>query len=181
MRLRKSSREWRCSNWQRISVQGLNSWSFASAGPRLGNAHPFLPSVVLVREPHWGRPSGEALQSAELVADKKTRADALNVTSRTLYNQRSRNPVTPRCRPISCSSRPPVARTHPDNLVMSACPRARKWPRCRRGQFLPDTQIYWSAEGAAFSFRYQDNSGLGESFRNCVRAEGLGGAWFWMR
>ncbi len=44
-------------------------------------------------------------------------------------------------------------------------PRARKWPRCRRGQFLPDTQIYWSAEGAAFSFRYQDNSGLGESFR----------------
>jgi hypothetical protein len=23
-------------------------------------------------------------------------------------------------------------------------PRAKKWPRCRRGQFLPDTQIYWS-------------------------------------
>jgi hypothetical protein len=44
-------------------------------------------------------------------------------------------------------------------------PRARKWPRCRRGQFLPDTQIYWSAEGAAFSFRYQNNSVLGESFR----------------
>src|SRR5262245_30025917 len=48
-----------------------------------------------------------------------------------------------------------------------------------QGQFLPDTQIYWSAEGAAFSFRYQNNSGL--SFRplsspasvNCVRAEGL--------
>src|SRR5258707_14646792 len=38
-------------------------------------------------------------------------------------------------------------------------PRARKWPRCRRGQFLPDTQIYW-AEGAAFSFRYQNNSVL---------------------
>src|SRR6266699_1312189 len=59
-------------------------------------------------------------------------------------------------------------------------PRARKWPRCRRGQFLPDSQIYWSAEGAASSFRYQDNSGLGESFRpllsaasvNCVQAEG---------
>jgi len=41
-----------------------------------------------------------------------------------------------------------------------ACPpRARKWPRCRRGQFLPDTQIYWSAEGAAFSFRYQNQFG----------------------
>jgi len=38
-------------------------------------------------------------------------------------------------------------------------PRARKWPRCRRGQFLPDTQIYWSAEGAAFSFRYQNQFG----------------------
>jgi hypothetical protein len=44
-------------------------------------------------------------------------------------------------------------------------PRARKWPRCRRGQFLPELKFIGVRKEPLFSFRYQDNSGLGESFR----------------
>jgi hypothetical protein len=72
-----------------------------------------------------------------------------------------------------------------------ARPEQGNGPAADGASFSLTTQIYWSAEGAAFSFRYQDNSGLGESFRplsspasvNCVRPEGLSrrhencGAW----
>ncbi len=58
-----------------------------------------------------------------------------------------------------------------------ACPEQRNGPAADGASFSLTLKFI----GAAFSFRYQDNSGLGESFRplsspasvNCVRAEGL--------
>ena len=69
---------------------------------------------------------------------------------------------------------PPSFTLH--KVKVPCLPRAKKWPRCRRGQFLPDTQIYWSRFFLPVPRQF-GAWGIGPlsspASVNCVRAEGL--------